>query len=325
MLQNYWNFFEYQFNFELSFKLLKVTDFTSMLGVDLGSTLVKLALIEADGTIKHHHFRTKYELVKAFFSNEGEYSLKDFAPNGVKAIGTVGAGGVKFRQFLETLPNISQNGDEMEANAYAVEYLLKEPSKIRVFGGTGVIGDSFIIASMGTGTSFTIVRPNQPKRHVGGSGLGGGSLLGFSKLILGINNFDELCKLAAQGDSNKLDLLIRDIAGSDYGATLKADVIASSFAKAAYMEERPADKDIAAGILATVSFALGAHIASCCVSEKVSTVVFVGGFLDLDGVIAHNLQRSINLFHPEITLIIPQNFHYMGALGTALKLSHTNK
>lgn len=296
-----------------------------MLGVDLGSSLVKLALIEDDGTIKFHHFRTKFELIKAFFSNEGEDTLKKFAPNGIKAIGTVGAGGVKFRSFLETIPNICEkNGDEMESNAYAIAYLLKQSidkSQIRVFGGNGVIGDDYIIASMGTGTAFTVVHKGQKMRHVSGSGLGGGTLLALANLTIGVNDFDKLCKLAAQGDSNKLDLLIKDIAGSDYGTTLKADVIASSLAKAAWMEERPEDKDIAAGILATVSFALGAHIASCCVSEKVSTVVFVGGFLDIDGIISHNLMRSINLFHPEITLIVPKNFHYMGALGTALELS----
>ncbi|KAK8889765.1 hypothetical protein M9Y10_034519 [Tritrichomonas musculus] len=293
-----------------------------MLGVDLGSSLVKLALIEEDGTIKFDHFRTKLDLIKAFFSNEGDHTLKNFAPNGVKAIGTVGAGGCKFNEFLKTLPNISENGDEMGSNAYAVSYLLKTPSQIRVFGGNGVIDDSYVIASMGTGTAFTIIRPGEPMRHVGGTGLGGGTLIGLANMILGINDFDQLCKLASQGDSNKLDLLIRDIAGSDYSPTLKADVIASSFAKAAYCEERPADKDIAAGILSTISFAIGAHVASVCVAEKVSTVVFVGGFLDIDGIISNNLMRSLNLFHPEITLVIPKNYHYMGALGTALKLSH---
>lgn len=131
---------------------------------------------------------------------------------------------------------------------------------------------------MGTGTSFNVVRPNQPTRHVGGSGFGGGTLLDLENIKIGINDFEQLCKMANEGDSNKLDLLISDIAGSDYGSTLKADIIASSFAKAAYMEKRPADKDIAAGILATVSFALGAHITSVCEAEKVSTVVFVGGF-----------------------------------------------
>ena len=254
--------------------------------------------------------------------NEGEYSLKDFAPNGVKAIGTIGAGGCKFSSFLKTIPCIDANGDEMASNAYAIEYLLKEPSKIRVFGGNGIIDKAYIIASMGTGTAFTIARPGQPLRHVGGSGLGGGTLLGLANLTIGVNDFDQLCKLAKEGDSNKLDLLISDIAGSDYGSTLKADVIASSLAKAAYMEERPADKDIAAGILASISFGLGAHIASVCESEKVSTVVFVGGFLDIDGIISNNLMRSINLFHPEITLVIPQNFHYIGALGAALEISH---
>lgn len=63
-------------------------------------------------------------------------------PNGVKAIGTVGAGGCKFNSFLKTIPCINENGDEMGANAYVISNLLKEPSKIRVFGGNGKIDDS---------------------------------------------------------------------------------------------------------------------------------------------------------------------------------------
>ena len=292
-----------------------------MLGVDLGSSLTKLALIESDGTMKFEHFRTKFDLIEPYFTNKGDHSLKDFAPNGVKRIGAVGAGSCKFSDFLRTLPVPPENGDEMKSNAFAVKQMLKDPSKLRVFGGTGKVEDRFVIASMGTGVSFTVVAPDEPMRHVNGSAVGGGTLLALSKLILNINDFDQLCKLAAEGDSNKLDLLISDVFGSDYGTTLKADVIASSMAKAAWMDERPADKDIAASILATISFSIGQHVSAICGAHNIKTCVFVGGFLDMDGIIAKNLQRSVNLFHPEITLVIPQHYHYIGALGAALRVS----
>ncbi|OHT06104.1 hypothetical protein TRFO_26032 [Tritrichomonas foetus] len=173
---------------------------------------------------------------------------------------------------------------------------------------------------MGTGVSFTVIKPGEKMRHVGGSAIGGGTLLALSRLILNITDFELLCKLASEGDQSKLDLLISDVFGADYGTTLKADVIASSMAKAAWMEERPADKDIAASILATVSFSIGAHVATIAASQNVKTVVFVGGFLDMNGIIAHNLMRSVNLFHPEITLVIPENYHFFGAIGAALSV-----
>lgn len=293
-----------------------------MLGVDLGSSLTKIALIQEDGTIKFTHFRTKIELIRKFFLNEGEQTLNDFAPQGIKAICAVGAGSCKYADFFESLPLRPKKGDEMQSNAFALQTILRDPSKIRVFGGSGIIGDSYVVASMGTGVSFTVVRPDQPMSHVGGSAIGGGTLLALSKLILGINDFNELCQLAARGDSKKVDLLISDVFGSDYGDKLKADIIASSMAKAAYMEERPADEDIAASLLSTISLSIGAHVSAICGAQNVQTVVFAGGFLDYDGIISYYLMRAVNLFHPEITLVIPKNFHYVGALGAALQLAN---
>jgi type II pantothenate kinase len=206
----------------------------------------------------------------------------------------------------------------MIANAMAVKYLLKRPDQNTVFGGTGKIGDKFIIASMGTGVSFTANSEGEATRHVGGSALGGGTLMALSRLMLGIKDFGELCALAATGDSRNLDLLICDMFGEDYGTTLTSDVVGSSMAKALWMEERPEDKQIAASLLATVSFAIGAHVAAICSAEKADTIVFVGGFLDIDGIICRGLVKAVNLFHPEVTIVVPKNHHFIGALGAAL-------
>ena len=98
--------------------------------------------------------------------------------------------------------------------------------------------DSYLLVSLGTGTSILHLTPGESRR-VGGSALGGGSLLGLGRLLLGVDAFDEITALAAGGDRRKVDLLVGDIYGDGEVLPLPAELNAASFAK---LESRePAD------------------------------------------------------------------------------------
>jgi type II pantothenate kinase len=47
--------------------------------------------------------------------------------------------------------------------------------------------------------------------------LGGGTFLGLCCLLTGCETFEEAIELAAEGDSHKVDKLVKDIYGGDYG------------------------------------------------------------------------------------------------------------
>lgn len=98
--------------------------------------------------------------------------------------------------------------------------------------------DSYLLVSLGTGTSILHLDRGESRR-VGGSALGGGSLLGLGQLLLGVETFDEITALAARGDRRKVDLLVGDIYADDGPLPLPAELNAASFAK---LESRePAD------------------------------------------------------------------------------------
>jgi type II pantothenate kinase len=87
----------------------------------------------------------------------------------------------------------------------------------------------YLLVSLGTGTSVLSLDRGRATR-VGGSALGGGTLLGLGRLLLGVETFDEICELAARGDRRKVDLLVGDIyPGGEL--PLPADLNAASFAK----------------------------------------------------------------------------------------------
>ena len=65
---------------------------------------------------------------------------------------------------------------------------------------------------------------------MGGTALGGGTLLGLGSALTGATAFEDLCALARRGHRSHIDLMIADIYGEgEIG--LPADATASAFAK----------------------------------------------------------------------------------------------
>ncbi len=131
----------------------------------------------------------------------------------------------------------------------------------------------YLVVSLGTGTSVLSLERGSATR-VGGSALGGGTLLGLGRLLLGVETFEEICALATRGDRRRVDLLVGDIyPGGEI--PLPLDLNAASFAK---LDSRdPAD--IAHALMGM----LGENIALICGtlarSHSAQAVVYCGSTL----------------------------------------------
>ncbi len=112
----------------------------------------------------------------------------------------------------------------------------------------------YLLVSLGTGTSVLSLEGTTVTR-VGGSALGGGTLLGLGRLLLGVETFEEICALAERGDRRKVDLLVGDIYPSGE-IPLPRDLNAASFAK---LDSR-APADVAHALMGM----LGENIALIC-------------------------------------------------------------
>jgi len=79
-----------------------------------------------------------------------------------------------------------------------------------------------------------MIKVSGPREYqrVGGTSLGGGTLWGLLSLLTGAKTFDDMLGMAERGDNAKVDMLVGDIYGTDYGKIgLKSSTIASSFGK----------------------------------------------------------------------------------------------
>ena len=74
--------------------------------------------------------------------------------------------------------------------------------------------------------------------RVGGTMIGGGTLLGLGNLLTGINDFDSILEMSKRGDNSEVDMLVKDIYGDNSPFKgLTGDLLASSFAKVAFDNE----------------------------------------------------------------------------------------
>lgn len=129
------------------------------------------------------------------------------------------------------------------------------------FGGAGLAGQQdCIVACIGTGTAIVHFKNNQTV-HVGGTGVGGGTIKGLAKLLCGTEDPIEIDRLALKGNASSMNLTISDL-GYDMVSFLGADMTASNFA-AVNSSRR---EDLAAGVLSLVGETVGI-ITSLCARE----------------------------------------------------------
>ncbi len=186
------------------------------------------------------------------------------------------------------------------------------------FGGAALVNcNNCIVVSMGTGTAIVHFSDNNAK-HVGGSGVGGGTIKGLASLICGLDDPQQIEILAMKGRASNLNLTISDL-GYEEISFLGADMTASNFASVKSKKV----EDLAAGILSLVGETVGI-ISSICARElncrqnivmvgKVAGSPYIRQILNLVG----NLYQTKFLY--------PDNPGFATVYGAALKYQYDQK
>jgi type II pantothenate kinase len=223
-------------------------------GVDAGASLVKLALREG-GALRS-------ELLPAAALAEVAERVQGLAP---ASLGLTGAGAGELARRLD--------GEGVRVTEFSA-------------WGTGVrrllaaqrpdVAEPYLLVSLGTGTSVLLAQGLGVSR-VGGTALGGGTLMGLGGLLLGGASFEEFVALAARGDRRRVDLLVSDIYRPGEIA-LAGDATAANFGKPK-LAKGAAPEDVANAILGM----LGENIALICTglaaAHGVRRIVYGGSTL----------------------------------------------
>lgn len=132
-----------------------------------------------------------------------------------------------------------------------------------------------LVISMGTGTAV-VLADGQSRVHVGGSGLGGGTICGLGGLLLGQSDILAISRLARQGRLQKVDLLVGDICCQE-SDTLPLCLTASNFGKV----DGPAPADLALGLIHMVLQNVGKIAVFATQNTPVRQVVLTGALAGL--------------------------------------------
>ena len=270
----------------------KLVSDSFMIGVDLGISSFKAVEIEKE----------KIKRKKRVFLNEKESvekQLKNFFSDSFffeeKKIAVTGAYSSKLKELKgKKIFRIN----EIQAIAKGSRFLSKEKN--------------FLAASVGTGCCFVSVKKEKAS-HIGGTALGGKTILGLSRLLTGKTDFKEIEKKALKGDYKKIDLMLSDVYPKGIGL-LKGNVSVSNFGKIKSKKE----EDLLAGVFNSVFQGISTNALFAAKALKHEKIVFSGSLAETK-LFRKTFKECRNAFHLA-EAVFPENGAYAGAVGAVVSV-----
>ena len=149
-------------------------------------------------------------------------------------------------------------------------------------------------------------------QRVGGTALGGGTILGLGALLLGTERFGDLVEMAAKGDRRRVDLLVSDIYRPGE-IPLAGDLTAANFGKVGSRHERA---DVAHALMGLVAENVALICAGIGGALQVRTVVFGGATLRENRPLVDILAQITGFTGTRATFL--REGEFAGALGALL-------
>ncbi|MBR2721217.1 MAG: pantothenate kinase [Clostridia bacterium] len=183
-------------------------------------------------------------------------------------------------------------------------------------GGLYLSGlDEAIVVSMGTGTALIHAKKENGGcqiEYLGGTGVGGGTLVGLSRKLLGVDNIDHIEQLCSEGDLANIDLRIKDLSHAHTYQGINENLTASNFGN---VSDLASSGDLALGIANMVAETIAMLSIFAARSYKLQNIVLTGNLTTISSIrsVFENLSDSFG-----VRFIIPENSQFGTVIGAAL-------
>lgn len=238
------------------------TAVVSHIAIDIGGSLAKLVYFsreahstEPGGRLNFISYETEHiddclEFMRRI--KRKHQRLNGGGPSDLCVMAT-GGGAYKYYDMIREVLGVDVlREDEMECLIIGLDFFITEiPREVFTYSEANPMQFvapaenvyPYLLVNIGSGVSFLKVSGPRKYQRVGGTSLGGGTLWGLLSLLTGARTFDEMLDLASSGDNSRVDMLVGDIYGTDYGKIgLKSTTIASSFGKV-FRKKRQAETE----------------------------------------------------------------------------------
>ncbi|MFA5829674.1 MAG: hypothetical protein WC843_04220 [Candidatus Gracilibacteria bacterium] len=281
------------------------------LSIDFGASTIDV--IYWEGLIER-----KFLCIKSFERAEffGDHDLKKFferAEINLKKIEKIFVTGGRSRLYPDKIGGVLLvKISEIEAIGRGGYYMWKTDE---AFGKRQKsITQNFLVVSMGTGTCMVQVEVDEKgyvkSQHVGGTGVGGGTFMGLSKLLLAEKDPQKLQKLFKNGNKDKVDLSVKDIIGSGIGL-VPADATASNLGKLA-REVDFSDADLASGIENLIGQTIGILAVFAAKASGSSCILLTGKLTRMKSIV-RIIQKIGGIY--QVPIFLPTDAAYVGSFG----------
>jgi type II pantothenate kinase len=284
--------------------LLKIGggEMRTVIGIDIGGSTTKIVGIRTDGTTT--------ELIEPIFVR---------ATDAITSVyGAFGKFTMQNNLSLEDIDRVLMTGvgsSFIDKPLYSLKC-----EKVSEFNSVGNGGlylsglDEAIVVSMGTGTAIMHAKrvgDRTETKYLGGTGVGGGTLLGLSRKMIGVDTIEHLEQLCEGGDLSNIDLRIKDMS-SDHTFQINDEITASNFGK---LSDMATQNDIALGIANIVGETIAMLAVFAARSFGIRDVVLTGNLTAIKA-IADVFEGLEQLF--DIRFIIPERSQFATVIGAAL-------
>ena len=271
-----------------------------VIGIDVGGSTTKIVGFRKNGSerelIKPMFVRAN-DPITSLYGAFGKFTDENSLDLGViERIITTGVGSSKIKN-----------------NIYGLECVSASEFNSIGRGGLYLSGlEEAIVVSLGTGTA--IVHATKEKmNYLGGTGVGGGTLVGLSKLMLGLEDIKHIDELAADGNLDNIDWRIKDITKKNIVPGMPEKMTASNFGNVSEIAEKG---DIALGIMNLVYETIGMGAIFAARAHGLRDIVLTGNLTILSK--AKETFATLNSMF-DMNFIIPELSQFGTVIGAALK------
>lgn len=266
-----------------------------VIGIDVGISTTKIVGIDEKGMVISPIRIKATDPITSLYGAFGKY-LHDnkIKLDEVEHVMLTGVGAAYIDEHIYGLP--TSKSEEFIADGLGAKY----ESKL----------DRMIVVSMGTGTSL-VKCDGENIKHIGGIGIGGGTLAGLSRIMLKTDDIKQITNLAKDGDVSKINLLIKDISAKPLPG-LPMSAVASLFSNAKTNASR---EDIAKGLIWMVLQCIGSATILSSLESGIKDFVLIGNLslLPLCREVYPAMEKVYGVrFH------VPKYSEFCTAIGAAL-------
>lgn len=273
-----------------------------VIGIDVGISTTKIVGINEQGMVISPIRIKATDPITSLYGAFGKY-LHDnqISLSEVEHVMLTGVGSAYIDEPIYGLP--TSKSEEFIADGLGAMY----ESKL----------DKMIVVSMGTGTSLVKCEGDNI-RHIGGIGIGGGTLSGLSRIMLKTDDVKQIANLAKEGDVSKINLLIGDISAKPLPG-LPMNAVASLFSNAKANTTR---EDIAKGLIWMVLQCIGSATILSSLESGIKDFVLIGNLTLLPQ--CHEVFPAMEKLY-NVKFRIPKYSEFCTAIGAALDYKRKSK